>query len=292
MRLSCFGVCAGRAKLNGGSTMQAIGKAQACHHGFECRLSGPLPSQIVANMSSLRELDLSNNQFTGFLPSSWGNSQQLASINLANNSLEGHVPQTWHASSQNGTLYQLNLDDNPGLCNIASGSALAIAGKPTCSAELLREQSRLDPASGIYRATPPPPPMPYPNEPFFLDTSPPQTYTPSPEPAAGITANAIKYALVGVVLGLGMLTFVGILLRRQVHHMRNQTATVRRGDISLQRRRLSDPAVPPPLEPQSPPCLVLGPDGHTLALATENPGSKGDCQSLMTHHNPPCTEHF
>ena len=48
-----------------------------------------------------------------------------------------------------------------------------------------------------------------------------------------------------------------------------QTATVRPGDIPMQRRRLADPAVPPPSDPQSPPCLVLGPDGHTLALATE-----------------------
>ncbi len=48
-----------------------------------------------------------------------------------------------------------------------------------------------------------------------------------------------------------------------------QTATVRRGDIPPQRRRHSDPAAPPPSEPQSPPCLVLGPGGHTLALATE-----------------------
>ena len=50
----------------------------------------------------------------------------------------------------------------------------------------------------------------------------------------------------------------------------SQTATVRRGDVPLQRRRLSDPAMPPPSDPQSPPCLVLGPDGHTLALATES----------------------
>jgi len=102
---------------------------------------------------------------------------------------------------------------------------LALAGKPTCSAALLREQSRLDPASGIYRATPPPPPVPYSNEPFFLDASPSQTYnTPSPESAAGVPTDAVKYAAVGVVLGLGMLTLVGILVRRPVHQMRNQVS--------------------------------------------------------------------
>lgn len=115
-----------------------------------------------------------------------------------------------------------NLGDNSGLCNLASGSALAIAGKPTCSAALLREQSRLDPASGIYTATPPPPPVQHPNE---LDTSPSQTYnTPSPESAAGVPTDAVKYAAVGVILGLGMLTLVAILVRRHVHHLRNQVS--------------------------------------------------------------------
>lgn len=118
-----------------------------------------------------------------------------------------------------------NLDDNPGLCNLASGSALAIAGKPTCSAALLREQSRLDPASGIYTAKPPPPPVPYPNEPIFLDTSPSQTYnTPSPESASGDPTDAVKYAAVGVVMGLGMLSVIAILARRHVHYLRNQVS--------------------------------------------------------------------
>ncbi len=67
--------------------------------------------------------------------------------------------------------------------------------------------------------------MPYPNEPFFLDTSPSQTYnTPSPESAAGVPTDAVKYAAVGVVLGLGMLALAGILVRRQVHLLRNQVS--------------------------------------------------------------------
>ena len=130
---------------------------------------------------------------------------------------------TSSTSSTNALHACRNLNDNPGLCNLASGSALAIAGKPTCSAALLREQSRLDPASGIYTATPPPPS--YPNEPIFLDTSPSQTYnTPSPESAAGDPTDAVKYAAVGVVMGLGLLAVIAILVRRQVQHLRNQVS--------------------------------------------------------------------
>ena len=92
---------------------------------------------------------------------------------------------------------------------------------------MLRQQSRLDPASGLYTATPPPPPLPYSNEPFFLDTSPSQTYNtppPSPESAAGVPTDAVKYAAVAVVLGLGMLSLAAILVRRQVQHMRIQVS--------------------------------------------------------------------
>ena len=64
--------------------------------------------------------------------------------------------------------------------------------------------------------------MQHPNE---LDSSPSQTYnTPSPESAAGVPTDAVKYAAVGVILGLGMLTLVAILVRRHVHHLRNQVS--------------------------------------------------------------------
>ncbi len=67
--------------------------------------------------------------------------------------------------------------------------------------------------------------MPYPNEPIFLYTSPSQTYnTPSPESAAGDPTDAVKYAAVGVVMGLGMLSVIAILVRRQVHHLRNHVS--------------------------------------------------------------------
>jgi len=67
--------------------------------------------------------------------------------------------------------------------------------------------------------------VPYPNEPIFLDTSPSQTYnTPSPESAAGDPTDAVKYAAVGVVMGLGLLAVIAILVRRQVQHLRNQVS--------------------------------------------------------------------
>ena len=45
-----------------------------------CRFTGTLPTESIANMTSLQLLDLSANQFTGFLPSSWSNLTQVASM--------------------------------------------------------------------------------------------------------------------------------------------------------------------------------------------------------------------
>lgn len=57
-------------------------------------ISGSLPPQFGTGLFAvnLRSIGLADNNFTGGIPSSWGNIQRLDSLNLANNNLSGEVP--------------------------------------------------------------------------------------------------------------------------------------------------------------------------------------------------------
>ena len=71
---------------------------------------GLLPPSL-GNLTKLRRLDLSYNQFSGPLPSRLGVSgqMQLQELILNNNALEGEVPETW---GQLVRLTHVDLRDN------------------------------------------------------------------------------------------------------------------------------------------------------------------------------------
>ena len=61
-------------------------------------MQGSLPAEWGMGLSSLTVLDLSANNFTGVLPSSWGTAQglsKLLTVRLHDNSLAGRIPQEW-----------------------------------------------------------------------------------------------------------------------------------------------------------------------------------------------------
>lgn len=64
--------------------------------------AGTLPASW-ANNTSLRSLDLSDNNFTGSLPQQWAALSQLQALNASHNSLSGTVPSTW----RNGSMSSL-----------------------------------------------------------------------------------------------------------------------------------------------------------------------------------------
>ena len=61
-------------------------------------MQGSLPAEWGMGLSSLTVLDLSANNITALLPSSWGTAQglsQLLTVKLHDNSLAGPIPQEW-----------------------------------------------------------------------------------------------------------------------------------------------------------------------------------------------------
>ena len=56
--------------------------------------AGTLPASW-ANNTSLRSLNLSDNNFTGSLPQQWAALSQLQALNASHNSLSGAVPSSW-----------------------------------------------------------------------------------------------------------------------------------------------------------------------------------------------------
>lgn len=61
-------------------------------------MQGSLPAEWGTGLSNLTVLDLSANNITALLPSSWGTAQglsQLLTVKLHDNSLAGPIPQEW-----------------------------------------------------------------------------------------------------------------------------------------------------------------------------------------------------
>ncbi|KAI3851090.1 hypothetical protein MKW92_016900 [Papaver armeniacum] len=69
------------------------------------RLSGPVPTSMLLQMSSLSELGLSNNQLSGEIPSSIQTLVSLTKIDIHGNQFSGSIPSTI------GSLKQLNYVD-------------------------------------------------------------------------------------------------------------------------------------------------------------------------------------
>ncbi|PHT61412.1 hypothetical protein T459_34752 [Capsicum annuum] len=66
-------------------------------HIFDNHLNGPIPEEIgylseLGNLKNLNYLELSNNQLTGSIPSSFGNLRNLQSLFLGNNNLIEEIP--------------------------------------------------------------------------------------------------------------------------------------------------------------------------------------------------------
>nr|XP_043607070.1 receptor protein-tyrosine kinase CEPR2 isoform X2 [Erigeron canadensis] len=59
---------------------------------FDNRFSGVIPSQVGTLLTRLEKLDLSNNKFSGKIPSEFQNLKQLSSLHLHNNLLSGSIP--------------------------------------------------------------------------------------------------------------------------------------------------------------------------------------------------------
>ena len=95
--------------------------------------SGEIPSWI-GDFENLRELDLSGNQFSGIIPEEIGNLSNLLTLKLNDNLLTGDLP---------NTIYQLNLSDrntghapamtlNPGL-DISNNQLSGIISNEICN---------------------------------------------------------------------------------------------------------------------------------------------------------------
>ncbi|KAK0596322.1 hypothetical protein LWI29_014635 [Acer saccharum] len=75
---------------------------------FENYLTGTLPASFFANCTSLANIDISYNFFTGKIPGEIGNSPGLWNLNLYNNQFTGQVPE----SLINTSMYSLDLEYN------------------------------------------------------------------------------------------------------------------------------------------------------------------------------------
>ncbi|XP_038984361.1 putative leucine-rich repeat receptor-like serine/threonine-protein kinase At2g24130 [Phoenix dactylifera] len=73
------------------------------------RLASGLLSPVLANLTSLRKLDLSNNSLTGHIPHEFSNLRHLMYLNLSKNYLDGQIPQSLASLTR---LQSLDLFDN------------------------------------------------------------------------------------------------------------------------------------------------------------------------------------
>ncbi|KAL6748286.1 hypothetical protein V8C86DRAFT_2881928 [Haematococcus lacustris] len=74
-------------------------------------LSGTLPNALFGH--NMVFLSLSDNDFSGSLPSSWQQLDSLRTLHLANNALSGQVPPSW---IQMNNLAVLDITENCGIC--------------------------------------------------------------------------------------------------------------------------------------------------------------------------------
>ncbi|KAL3157860.1 hypothetical protein ABBQ32_012274 [Trebouxia sp. C0010 RCD-2024] len=201
------------------------------------QLTGTLPSEGIPSMTGLQLLDLSNNQFTGFLPSSWGSLSRTASVDLSDNNLTGRLPVTWTPGQQTvGSSAGMDVHGNPGICNPRPESN----DRPTCNVSMLSQQHAVDPQAGALVSAPPPPDY--------------ASYAPDSQGTSGGigTLLYIPIAVFPTMIGLFCLVFATTrVMRRQALRSTQQQAGC------------SSPSCP-----QGPPCLVVGPDGQSLAIAT------------------------
>ncbi|CAI0384812.1 unnamed protein product [Linum tenue] len=73
------------------------------------RFSGEIPSEL-GNLTSLKALNLSHNQLSGWIPASLGEMRSLESLDLSHNGLSGEIPQSFEKFQQLNNLDVSNND--------------------------------------------------------------------------------------------------------------------------------------------------------------------------------------
>ncbi|XP_058075935.1 receptor-like protein EIX2 [Magnolia sinica] len=61
---------------------------------YDCMLTGPIPAALLRGLSSLEELNLSENQLNGNIPEALGGLSSLKELSLSGNQLNGTIPTT------------------------------------------------------------------------------------------------------------------------------------------------------------------------------------------------------
>ncbi|KAL4423291.1 hypothetical protein ABPG77_004560 [Micractinium sp. CCAP 211/92] len=123
----------------------------------------------LAQCTSLRSLEVTNQSLAGQLPEQWGSNGSLPlleQINLSNNALTGAIPASWGSDGSLPSLEGLDLQGNKGLCgpvpaalqgmicgpgNCTDGELPACPTAPDCGAAI---------GSPPWSAAAPPPPPP------------------------------------------------------------------------------------------------------------------------------------
>lgn len=97
-----------------------------CRDLSENNFTGPIPSAIT-NLTNLESVDLSFNQFNGSLPKELTNLSHLATFNVSHNHLEGELP----VGGFFNTIPASSVAGNPALCgSIVKHSCPAVHPKP------------------------------------------------------------------------------------------------------------------------------------------------------------------
>ncbi|KAI3450189.1 hypothetical protein Pfo_006854 [Paulownia fortunei] len=101
---------------------------------FGCNIKGSIPAEI-GNLSSLKSIDLDNNELTGFIPTELGKLKQVELIYLEHNRLEGRIPTDLCQINRLGDLYLSG--------NMLNGTIPACLGKLKSLRRVFLDSNRL-----------------------------------------------------------------------------------------------------------------------------------------------------
>eukprot|EP00529_Nitzschia_sp_RCC80_P008198 CAMPEP_0113507458 /NCGR_PEP_ID=MMETSP0014_2-20120614/36475_1 /TAXON_ID=2857 /ORGANISM="Nitzschia sp." /LENGTH=1167 /DNA_ID=CAMNT_0000403067 /DNA_START=213 /DNA_END=3716 /DNA_ORIENTATION=+ /assembly_acc=CAM_ASM_000159 len=106
----------------------------------ECNLNGRLPQELFDGMTSLEELYLTNNNFSGDIPDRWDSLPSLEIVALAKNKLKGPLPPTFDTAA---SLLAVSLQDQVSKGGGLTGTVPAYATTRTL-AKLVVAENKLD----------------------------------------------------------------------------------------------------------------------------------------------------